>query len=227
MQKLVSSWYHDQSLPQSYMFPPETGPCKLVFPRCNNVLVVDLSKTLDHNQNDTIQKILKASQKCGFFQVINHGVLEKLMNDTMSVFKEFFEMPADDKASIYSEDIEKSCRLYTSGLFYSNEKVHLWRDSLRHPCHPLEIFNLYLLNHREVIATYSVKVKKLGLRILELLSEDLGLEFGYFGRKLSEVKLLIVNHYPPHSNPSLTLGLPKHCDPNLITIMLHGDVQGI
>ena len=191
------------------------------------------------------------------------------MNDTMSVLKEFFEMPAEDKASLYSEDLEKRCRLYTSGLYYSKEKVHLWRDSLRHSCHPLEecmkfwpekptsyrqalhslidgVYELVLinyhfsysfpfrssidnslLNYREVVATYSVEAKKLGLRILELLSEGLGLESGYFGSKLTEAQLLVVNHYPPRPDPSLTLGIPKHCDPNLITILLQGDVHGL
>ena len=69
MEKLVSSWYNDQSLPDSYMFPPEARPGKLLFPRCNNVPVVDISKALDHNRTDTVQQILKASQEFGFFQV--------------------------------------------------------------------------------------------------------------------------------------------------------------
>ncbi|XWS46962.1 hypothetical protein CRYUN_Cryun14cG0112800 [Craigia yunnanensis] len=231
MEKLVSSWYNDKSLPDSYMFPPETRPGKLLFPKCNNVPIVDISKALDHNRTDTVQQILKASQEFGFFQVINHGVPEKLMNDTMSVLKEFFEMPAEDKASLYSEDLQKRCRLYTSGLYYSKEKVHLWRDSLRHLCHPLEECMKFWpekpTSYREVVATYSVEAKKLGLRILELLSEGLGLESGYFGSKLSEAELFVVNHYPPCPDPSLTLGLPKHCDPNLITILLQGDVHGL
>lgn len=37
-------------------------------------------------------------------QVINHGVSEELMDDTMSLFKEFFDMPVEDKAAYYSED---------------------------------------------------------------------------------------------------------------------------
>lgn len=71
-------------------------------------------------------------------QVINHGVADTLMDDTMSLYKEFFDMPAEDKASLYSSDPNKSCRLYTSSKDYPNEEVHYWRDNLRHPCHPLE-----------------------------------------------------------------------------------------
>ena len=64
-------------------------------------------------------------------------------------------------------------------------------------------------------------------RILELICEGLGLESGYFEGKLSEVTSLSVNHYPPCPDPSLTLGLSKHCDPNLITILHQDDVCGL
>lgn len=47
-------------------------------------------------------------------------------------------MPAKEKAHVYSEDPKKPCRLYTSSRNYDAEKVHLWRDNLKHPCHPLQ-----------------------------------------------------------------------------------------
>lgn len=68
---------------------------------------------------------------------------------------------------------------------------------------------------------------KLVPRILELICEGLGLESGYFEGKLGEVTSLSVNHYPPCPDPSLALGLSKHCDPNLITILLQDDVCGL
>ncbi|XWS31432.1 hypothetical protein CRYUN_Cryun23aG0075200 [Craigia yunnanensis] len=153
------------------------------------------------------------------------------MNETMDVFKEFFEMPLEEKAMFYSEDPKKSCRLVTSSANYDWEKIHLWRDNLRHPCHPLEecikLWPEKPTRYREVVATYSIEAKKLGLRILELVSEGLGLESGYFRDKLSEALSLAVNHYPPCPDPSLTLGLSKHCDPNLLTILHQGNVNGL
>ncbi|KAG6785812.1 hypothetical protein POTOM_007396 [Populus tomentosa] len=62
--------------------------------------------------------------------------------------------------------------------------------------------------------TFSVGLKN-------LLNTGLGLESGYFnGNGLSQVQLMSINHYPPSSDPSLTLGLPKHSDVNLFTILL-------
>ncbi|KAK6239082.1 hypothetical protein QUC31_004551 [Theobroma cacao] len=137
MDKLVSDWCTDQSLPESYIFPPETRPGKLSIPSGDSIPVVDLGEA-SINRSNTIQKVLKASQDFGFFQVVNHGVSQKVLNGTMSVVKEFFEMPTEDKTSLYSEDPKKVCRLYTSNANYGCEKFHFWRDVLKHPCHPLE-----------------------------------------------------------------------------------------
>lgn len=63
MEKLVSSWYNVQSLPENYIFPPETRPGKEIVPICNKIPVVDLEGT------DATWKILKAIQEFGFFQV--------------------------------------------------------------------------------------------------------------------------------------------------------------
>jgi len=55
---------------------------------------------------------------------------------------------------------------------------------------------------------------------MNLIGEGLGLEYGYFDNDLTGLVLLSVNHYPPCSEPNLTLGITKHSDPNLITILL-------
>ncbi|XVF21600.1 hypothetical protein REPUB_Repub12eG0103800 [Reevesia pubescens] len=231
MEKLVSSWCNNKTLPESYIFPPETRPGKLIVPSCNTIPVIDLSKAEGQNRTDIVQQILNASEEFGFFQVVNHGIPENLMNEGIDVFKEVFEMPAEDKAVLYSNDPKRSCRLSTSSANYDWEKNHLWRDNLRHPCLPLEecikLWPEKPTRYREVMATYSIEAKKLGLRILELVSEGLGLESGYFANKLSEAMSIIVNHYPPCPDPSLTLGISKHCDPNLLTILHQGDISGL
>ncbi|XP_057963721.1 hyoscyamine 6-dioxygenase-like [Malania oleifera] len=232
METLVSSWSNGQSLPENYVFPPEERPGKFIHPPCKAVPVIDLGKSADHgHRDDIVQQILKASQEFGFFQVINHGVAGDLTDAVMSLAKEFFDMPIEDRAGFYSDDTNKSTRLYTSSFGYAKEKVHYWRDSLRHPCHPVNDWMQFWpekpVGYREVVGRYSVQVEKLGLRILDLICEGLGLELGYFGGELTKSQTFLVNHYPPCPDPSLTLGVPKHSDPNLINILLQGDVHGL
>jgi len=62
---------------------------------------------------------------------------------------------------------------------------------------------------------------------MNLIGEGLGLEYGYFDNDLTGSILLSVNHYPPCPDPNLTLGITKHSDPNLITILLQDDVSGL
>lgn len=75
---------------------------------------------------------------CEYMQVINHGVSEDLMDETMNVVEEFFNLPGEYKERFYSQDITKPCRIYSSTLAYDTEEFHYWRDNFTHRCHPLE-----------------------------------------------------------------------------------------
>ncbi|PQQ17827.1 hyoscyamine 6-dioxygenase [Prunus yedoensis var. nudiflora] len=226
-QKLVSSWFDVQSVPQTYVHPPEKRPGKLNVPLCKKIPVVDLGS---HDRRDTIHRISKASEEFGFFQVINHGVPIKLIDDTMSVFKEFHALPQKDKAIEGSKDPSRSCKLYTSSENYANEEVHYWRDVLTHPGHPFEHYVQFWpekpTRYREVVKAYLEEVRNLSYVILELLAEGLGIGTEFFFGGLTESPVLLSNHYPPCPDPSLTLGLTKHCDPTLITILLQ-DTDGL
>ncbi|KAF8401868.1 hypothetical protein HHK36_012817 [Tetracentron sinense] len=230
MENLVSKMINVESVQESYVLPLGKRPGKLIVPLCKTIPVVNLGGGDGRDQTEIIQQILKASQEFGFFQVINHGVSVKTSSDMLSVAKEFFEMPVEDIATLYSDDSKQICRVCTS-IDYDKEEVHYWRDSLRHLCHPVEEYmHLWPQKptiYREVVATYSVEMRKLGSRLLDLIGEGLGLESGYFGDELSSEELLMINNYPACPDPSLTLGLPKHSDPNLITLLLQEDVYGL
>ena len=50
-------------------------------------------------------------------QVVNHGVSLEAMRDMEAVCQEFFALPAEDKAGLYSEDAGKTTRIYSSTMF--------------------------------------------------------------------------------------------------------------
>jgi len=59
------------------------------------------------------------------------------MKSMMGIGKEFFEMPVEDRAILYSDDPKQPVRLST--IFnISKEKILNWLDYLLQPCHPLE-----------------------------------------------------------------------------------------
>ncbi|CAN6326193.1 unnamed protein product [Urochloa humidicola] len=66
--------------------------------------------------------------------------------------------------------------------------------------------------------------------ILRLVCEGLGLRRrpDCFVGDISGGRIVVdLNYYPPSPNPSRTLGLPPHCDQDLITVLLPGAVPGL
>ncbi|MCD7467405.1 hypothetical protein HAX54_004826 [Datura stramonium] len=227
---LVSSWCKNvQPLPESYIFPPDQRPGETIVPLRGSSPIIDFST--EAGGAAILHQIIKACQDFGYFQVINHGISETLLEETVGVFKEFFNMPAEEKASYYSVDPSSKCRLYTSTYNYSNEDKHYWRDNLTHNCHPpqdyLPFWPQKPTRYREVISAYSIETKKLITKISDVISEGLGLEKGYLGGELSKVQMLSVNYYPPCPDPNLALGMHSHCDPNLFTILHQPNVYGL
>ncbi|KAK9714005.1 hypothetical protein RND81_06G064900 [Saponaria officinalis] len=162
---------------------------------------------------------------------MNHGVPIKLMNKAMEVFDEFFHLTPEEKEDFpLKSDIKNVCRLYTSTYNYDVEEFHNWRDALRAECTPLEecmeFWPQKPENFKEVIGEFVRSVKNLSSRMLERISEGLGLEPGYLGGELSNDVAFTVNHYPPCPDPSLTIGLQEHTDATVITIIHSGNVPG-
>ncbi|PKI38503.1 hypothetical protein CRG98_041105 [Punica granatum] len=149
----------------------------------------------------------------------------------MAIAREFFRLPESERLKNYSDDPTKTTRLSTS-FNVRTEKVSNWRDFLRLHCYPLEQYlEEWPTNppsFREEVAEYCTSIRALVLRLLEGISESLGLERDYIGNNLGEHgQHMALNYYPPCPQPELTYGLPGHTDPNLITILLQDDVPGL
>ncbi|XP_043716239.1 protein DOWNY MILDEW RESISTANCE 6 [Telopea speciosissima] len=219
--KVLSTGVRLSSLPQSYVRPDSERPRLSEVSNCENVPVIDLCSA---DKAQIIRQIGAACRAYGFFQVINHGVDLELTEKMQQMAQDFFNLPLDEKLKYYSDDPSKTLRLSTS-FNVKRETVHNWRDYLRLHCYPLEDYVHEWPDHpssfKEVVSTYSREVRKLGFRLLQEISESLGLEREYMGKVLGEqAQHMAINYYPPCPEPELTYGLPGHTDPNAITLLL-------
>ncbi|XP_027351435.1 hyoscyamine 6-dioxygenase-like [Abrus precatorius] len=228
--KLVSSWYNLlSSVPTSYVQPPERRPGNAVLATGLKIPVIDLE---GQDRDGIIRNIIKSSEEYGFFQVINHGVPKEVVEDALRIFKEFHAMPCNEKIRESSKDPNGSCKLYTSSGRNGEDVARYWKDSLQHPCPPsgeyVHFWPEKPAGYREAIGKYTQEIRTLGLKILGLISEGLGLDPKYFHGDLTANSVVISHHYPPCPEPKLTLGTSRHKDPNILTILLQqAEIAGL
>ncbi|GKV04063.1 hypothetical protein SLEP1_g16276 [Rubroshorea leprosula] len=196
-----------------------------------SIPVIDLQGLYGPNHSVIVHQIGQACQEYGFLQVKNHGVPEAMINNMVNLAREFFRLPESERLKNFSDDPSKANRLSTS-FNVKTEKVANWRDFLRLHCLPLEDHVLEWPSNppsfRKVVAEYCTRVRGLTLRLLEAISESLGLKRDHIDKTLSKHgQHMALNYYPPCPQPELTYGLPGHTDPNLITILLQDDVPGL
>lgn len=220
---LLSTTVHE-TMPGNYVRPESERPrlAEVVADAC--IPVVDLASP---DRAAVVSAIGAACRTHGFFQVLNHGIDARIMLAVMAVAREFFRLPAEEKAKLYSDDPARKMRLSTS-FNVRKETVHNWRDYLRLHCYPLDQFvpgwPSNPASFKEIMSTYCREVRELGFRLYGAISESLGLEEGYIKKTLGEQEQhMAVNFYPKCPEPELTYGLPAHTDPNALTILLMDD----
>ncbi|KAM3326157.1 flavonol synthase/flavanone 3-hydroxylase-like [Capsicum chacoense] len=122
MENLVSSWAKNvDTLTENYVMPPSKRPSEHVS-IASSIPVIDLAKASSSTINHAglVQELLNASQEFGIFQIINHGVFEKLMDDLMDLFKELFDMSVEEKEELCSGGSSKTCKLYVNIVEYED-----------------------------------------------------------------------------------------------------------
>ncbi|KAF7846898.1 hypothetical protein BT93_L3611 [Corymbia citriodora subsp. variegata] len=82
----------------------------------------------------------------------------------------------------------------------------------------------------DVIAEYSVAIRKLARGLLKGTSESLALEPGYIDKAMNmdrSLQILTANLYPPCPQPELVMGIPSHSDYGLLTILMQNGIGGL
>ncbi|KAL3685618.1 hypothetical protein R1sor_003640 [Riccia sorocarpa] len=171
--------------------------------------------------------ITSACRDWGFFQVVNHGIARPLVERMAAASSEFFAQPLEEK-------LKCSTPAKVAGpVHFGGGGNRDWRDVLKLNCAPASIVAKDYWpqsppGFRDTLEEYVAQQQALAVRLLKLISESLDLETNFLVEACGDPKVVVaINHYPPCPDPSLTMGIRAHSDPNTITMLMQDEVGGL
>ncbi|CAN6341863.1 unnamed protein product [Urochloa humidicola] len=216
----VPAIFHHQPDTLPVLHPPTaSGAAAATIP------VIDLSCA---RREDLVRGVKSAAETVGFFQVVNHGVSGELLAETLAAVRRFNEAPAEAKRPYYFRGSARKVR-FSSNFDLFQAPAANWRDTLfcdvaPDPPRPEELPEAV----RHVMVEFGAAARDLAERLLEMLSEALGLARDRLGEMgCVEGVGVASNYYPPCPEPDLTLGSTRHTDASFLTVLLQDDMGGL
>ncbi|KAM7476250.1 hypothetical protein LguiB_023493 [Lonicera macranthoides] len=213
------------NVPSRYVLPPSQRPRPgLILHPSTTLPIIDLSCLNNPSlRSQTIDQVRIACKDLGFFQVMNHGIPASVVKGSLDAAKEFFNLPAEEKMHLMSDNVHEPVR-YGTSMNHAKDKVHFWRDFIKQYSHPiLTWIHLWPTNpptYREKMGKYSKAAYMLQKQLMEAVLESLGLNRNYLHKDIEEgSQVLAVNCYPACPEPDLALGMPPHSDYGSLTIL--------
>ncbi|MCO5582088.1 hypothetical protein L7F22_035979 [Adiantum nelumboides] len=220
-----------QAVPQAFIRPPHDRPPDGTLQE-RQLPVIDISGLDDPLLRSLVlQQIAHACAHWGFFQVVNHGVEDEVVQEMRAACWRFFNQPASERNKLRGRENELPVG-YTTSFNPSMESTRDWKDVLYVRDVPgvcCNGFDLVPEICREAFQQYRSGVDRLGKLLFESIFESLGLSKASIKEKVPAAARLVmgVNFYPPCPDPSLTFGVSPHSDVSFITVLLQDEVAGL
>ncbi|RDX72844.1 1-aminocyclopropane-1-carboxylate oxidase-like 1, partial [Mucuna pruriens] len=219
-------------IPRLFHHPPDN------FVRASNlgstehvIPVIDLAEVGKDpsSRQEIIGTIREASERWGFFQVVNHGIPVTVLEDLKDGVCRFYEQDTEVKKELYTRDLSRPFVYNSNFDLYSSPALN-WRDTFVYylaapnPSKPEDL----PLVCRDILLEYGTYIMKLGITLFELLSEALGLHPDHLKDIGCAEGLISLGHYyPACPEPELTLGTTKHADNCFLTVLLQDHIGGL
>ncbi|CAM6103863.1 unnamed protein product [Calypogeia fissa] len=203
----------------------------------------DLSST---SRKEMSEYMAKACETWGFFQLINHGLDASLLEKVKEVSIGFFKKPEEEK-------LEYKIRPGVVEGFYSKSLTGVGSNKLTHSVDHLlfrseppslrnyELWPLDPPAYRETMKEYTHQVRALAVKLVGILSEELGLKTRALQDRLEggpaahPTVTFRTNYYSPVNKAPATdeeeededlCRLHAHSDPGGLTVLLQNGVAG-
>ncbi|XP_051210072.1 gibberellin 2-beta-dioxygenase 3-like [Lolium perenne] len=184
--------------------------------------------TIDMSAPGAAAAVAEACRGVGFFRATNHGVPAALTDALESRAGAFFALPHNDKL----EHAAARPFGYGSKTIGPNGDVG-WLEYLLLSLGSSTIHASSLRpSLRAALEEYTVAVRAVGTRVLELMAEGLGLADRSALRRMvvdatESDEMVRVNHYPACPLASSVTGFGEHTDPQIISVLRSNRTGGL
>ncbi|KAK2662433.1 hypothetical protein Ddye_001007 [Dipteronia dyeriana] len=229
VQALASN--NSDDVPPHYI-RPELESDEVLINGSLQIPVIDMSKLVDNDDYGELAKLHSACKEWGFFQLINHGVSEAVIEKMKIDIQEFFKLPLEVKME-YAQ-LPNSIEGYGQAFVVSEDQKLDWGDMLFLLSHPASIRNIKLwptnpASFRSSLEEYSWKLENVNICLLQLMAKNLGLESGYLASLFQDgIQGVRMNYYPPCAQANKVMGLNRHSDATGLTLLVQvNQVEGL
>lgn len=190
----------------------------------------------------SVQAIAKACREWGFFQIVNHGIPQELLDEVWGQTRRFFAAPQDYKSALlrtrenpwgyYNNELTKNQRDKKEVFDFTTDGVDpIYAAENRWPDEGFEF--------RDTMRTYIDACTDLSLTLLQAFCVGLDLPADYMHEHfaLCHSGFVRLNHYPvadPLATsgtggelPAADMGVHYHTDAGALTVLLQDDVGGL
>ncbi|KAK2990097.1 hypothetical protein RJ640_016980 [Escallonia rubra] len=218
-------------LPEKFIRPAHERPENTR--AIEGVTVPVISLLLPHD--NLVDEISKACSEWGFFLITDHSISAALIQGVQGVGKEFFELPQGEKERYANDPSTGKFEGYGTKMTKNAEAKVEWIDYYFHVISPASKVNYEIWpntppSYREVTEKYNVELLEVTEKLVQLISEGLGLEGKVLRSSLGgeEIEMeMKINMYPPCPQPELALGVEPHTDMSALTILVPNEVPGL
>ncbi|KAE8689236.1 S-norcoclaurine synthase 1 [Hibiscus syriacus] len=193
--------------------------------------VIDMSKLDDDSERRNLHLVCR---DWGFFQLINHGVANDVIEKMKIDLQEFFKLPLKEKMAFsktpdnpegYGQDIRASD--------LEDQKLE-WKDILLLVAQPINSRNMRFWptnprSFRESFEKYTMALHEVMIRLVKLVAENLGTDPEAFSSFFEDGRQVIrMNYYPPCAEARKVLGAFPHSDSSGLTLLIQAnEVEGL